>query len=215
MASTPENVHYSAMTRHFILALGLVGAVAAACGEKPAASSARTVAPDSFRVNFETSRGAFSVECVRAWAPNGVDRFHELVQQHFYDQTRFFRVIPGFVAQFGLSADPKNNAAWDNAIPDDSVRQSNTHGMLTFAMQGPNTRTHQLFLNLVDNKQLDGMGFPPICHVVDGVSVVDSLYSGYGDSPDQIALERTGNSYLDREFPKLDYIKTARIAGAS
>jgi peptidyl-prolyl cis-trans isomerase A (cyclophilin A) len=193
----------------------MVGAVAAACGEKPEGSSARTVVPDSFRVNFETSRGTFAVECVRAWAPNGVDRFHELVQQHFYDQTRFFRVIPGFVAQFGLSADPKNNAAWDKTIPDDSVRQSNTHGMLTFAMQGANTRTHQLFINLVDNKQLDGMGFAPICHVVDGLTVVDSLYSGYGDSPDQTAIQRTGNSYLDREFPKLDYIKTARIAGAS
>jgi peptidyl-prolyl cis-trans isomerase A (cyclophilin A) len=202
------------MTRYLILMLTMVGAIAGACGEKPASSSARQVVPDSFRVNFETSRGAFAVECVRDWAPNGVDRFHNLVQQHFYDQTRFFRVVPGFVAQFGLSADPKNNAAWDTPIPDDSVRQSNAHGMLTFASMGANTRTHQLFINLADNKQLDGMGFPPICRVVDGLTVVDSLYSGYGESPDQIAVQRTGNSYLDREFPKLDYIKTARIAGA-
>src|SRR5215470_12077516 len=165
--------------RYAIPMLAMIGGVAIACGEKP------TAVPDSFRVSFETSRGTFVVECVRAWAPNGVDRFHALVQQHFYDQTRFFRVIPGFVAQFGLSADPKNNAAWDNPIPDDTVRQSNTHGMLTFAHKGPNTRSHQLFINLVDNKQLDGMGFSPICRVVDGLTVVDSLYSGYGDSPDQ------------------------------
>jgi peptidyl-prolyl cis-trans isomerase A (cyclophilin A) len=202
------------MKRHLILLLGPVVAVAAACGEKPAPSSAGKAVPDSLRVTFETSRGTFAVECVRAWAPNGVARFYDLVQQHFYDQTRFFRVIPGFVAQFGLSADPKNNAAWDGTIPDDSVRQSNTHGTLSFASKGPNTRTHQLFINLADNKQLDGMGFAPICRVVDGLSVVDSLYSGYGESPDQIALERTGNAYLDREFPKLDYIKTARITGS-
>jgi peptidyl-prolyl cis-trans isomerase A (cyclophilin A) len=193
----------------------VAGAVAAACGERPEASSARTVVPDSFRVTFETSRGTFVVGCLRAWAPNGVDRLHELVDQHFYDQTRFFRVIPGFVAQFGLSADPKNNVPWEKTIPDDSVRQSNTRGMLTFAaMSAPNTRNHQLFINLTDNKQLDGMGFAPICRVVDGLNVVDSLYSGYGDSPDQTAIQQIGNSYLDRTFPKLDYIKTARIAGA-
>jgi len=204
----------AATLRRAIPMLAMISVVALACGEKPGASSARTVVPDSFRVTFETSRGTFAVQCIRAWAPNGVDRFHELVEQHFYDQTRFFRVVPGFVAQFGLSADPKNNAAWDTAIPDDSVRESNTHGVLTFASQGAKTRTHQLFINLADNKQLDGMGFPPICRVVDGLSVVDSLYSGYGESPDQVAIQRSGNAYLDREFPKLDYIKTARIAGA-
>src|SRR5215831_5892507 len=170
----------------------------------PAASSA--AAPDSFRVTFETSRGPFVVECTRAWAPHGVDRFYQLVNGHFFDQTRFFRVVPGFVAQFGLSADPSGNAAWDAPIPDDSVRQSNKHGVLSFASQGPNTRTHQLFLNLADNTQLDGMGFPPICKVVQGLSAVDALYSGYGESPDQGAIQMQGNAYLNRTFPKLDYI---------
>jgi peptidyl-prolyl cis-trans isomerase A (cyclophilin A) len=196
--------------------------LSAACADKPAppagsnppstAAPASAAAPDSFRVTFETSRGPFVVECIRAWAPNGVDRFYQLVNGNFFDQTRFFRVVPGFVAQFGLSGNPRGNAAWDTAIPDDSVRQSNKHGMLSFASQGPNTRTHQLFLNLADNPQLDRMGFPPIGKVVEGLSVVDSLYSGYGENPDQGAIQMQGNAYLDRTFPKLDYIKTARIA---
>jgi peptidyl-prolyl cis-trans isomerase A (cyclophilin A) len=177
----------------------------------PAAPAASPAAPDSFRVTFETSRGPFVVGCIRAWAPHGVDRFYQLVNGHFFDQTRFFRVVPGFVAQFGLSADPSGNAAWDAPIPDDSVRQSNKHGVLSFASQGPNTRTHQLFLNLADNAQLDGMGFPPICKVVEGLSAVDALYSGYGEAPDQTAIQMQGNAYLNRTFPKLDYIKTARI----
>lgn len=176
----------------------------------PAASSA--AAPDSFRVTFETSRGSFVVQCIRAWAPHGVDRFYQLVNGHFFDQTRFFRVVPGFVAQFGLSADPSGNAAWETPIPDDPVRESNKHGVLSFASQGPNTRSHQLFLNLADNTQLDGMGFPPIGRVVEGLKVVDSLYSGYGEAPDQTPIQVQGNAYLNRTFPKLDYIKTARIA---
>ena len=180
--------------------------------ESAARSTPPTPTPDSFRVTFETSRGTFVVQVNRALAPNGADRFHQLVEQHFFDKARFFRVVPGFVAQFGLSADPSGNAAWDAPIPDDSVRQSNKHGVLSFASQGPNTRTHQLFLNLADNAQLDGMGFPPICKVVEGLSAVDLLYSGYGENPDQTAIQMQGNAYLNRTFPKLDYIKTARIA---
>jgi peptidyl-prolyl cis-trans isomerase A (cyclophilin A) len=190
-------------------------APAAGSGGPAAAVSSSGPSPDSFRVAFETSRGNFVVQVVRAWAPQGADRFYDLVQQHFFDGERFFRVVPGFVAQFGLTPDPKANASWDaKPIADDSVRQSNTHGMVSFASMGPNTRTHQLFINLADNAQLDGMGFPPLGRVVDGLSVVDSLYSGYGDTPDQIMIQSQGNSYLDRAFPKLDYIKTARIAPA-
>lgn len=209
----------AAHLRWTFLALGAVSAVGASCADKPAppppaaaAPTATTPAPDSFHVTFETSRGTFVVQCVRAWAPRGVDQFHTLVGQHFFDSTRFFRVVPGFVAQFGLSANPKGNEPWDSKlIQDDSVRQSNTHGTLSFASQGANTRTHQLFLNLADNPQLDGMGFSPIGRVVQGLAVVDSLYSGYGEAPDQGAIQMQGNAYLDRTFPKLDYIKTARI----
>jgi cyclophilin family peptidyl-prolyl cis-trans isomerase len=191
---------------------------AATVADKPASaapSAAPTPVPDSFRVTFETSRGRFVVQVNRAWAPNGADRFHELVAQHFFDETRFFRVVPGFVAQFGLSGDPKGNAAWDaKPIPDDSVRKSNAHGVLTFASMGPGTRTHQLFINLADNARLDGMGFPPIGRVIEGLSVVDSLYAGYGEDPDQTSIQMQGNTYLARTFPKLDYIKTARLSTA-
>src|SRR5215831_8351774 len=172
----------------------------------PTQAASSVAAPDSFRVTFVTSRGPFVVKCIRAWAPHGVDRFYQLVDAHFFDQTRFFRVVPGFVAQFGLSANPTGNAAWDAPIPDDPVRQSNKHGVLSFASQGANTRSHQLFLNLADNPQLDGMGFPPLCKVVQGLSAVDALYSGYGESPDQGAIQMQGNAYLNRTFPKLDYI---------
>jgi peptidyl-prolyl cis-trans isomerase A (cyclophilin A) len=199
-----------------MLTVAALSAMLLACtdrAESAARSTPPTPTPDSFRVTFETSRGRFVVQVNRALAPNGADRFHQLVEQHFFDQTRFFRVIPGFVAQFGLSADPKGNGSWDSRpIPDDSVRASNTHGALSFASMGAGTRTHQLFINLADNAQLDGMGFPPIGRVVDGLSVVDSLYSGYGESPDQAAIQTEVNAYLDRTFPKLDYIKTARIS---
>jgi peptidyl-prolyl cis-trans isomerase A (cyclophilin A) len=196
---------------------GLCG-IALACEDKPASvaqAAAPTPVPDSFRVAFETSRGRFVIQVNRAWAPLGADRFHALVEQKFFDQTRFFRVVPGFVAQFGLAPDPKGNEAWDNKpIGDDSVRQSNTRGALTFASMGPETRTHQLFINLADNARLDAMGFAPIGRVVEGLGVVDSLYAGYGESPDQQYIQTLGNSYLDRMFPKLDYIKTARLSAA-
>jgi len=199
-------------------------ALVAACREKapPAADTtgagAKSTAvagpaPDSFRVAFETTRGNFVVQVNRAWAPAGADRFYELVGQQFFDGEKFFRVVPGFVAQFGLSGDPKRNEPWDaKRIPDDSVRHTNAKGTLTFAaMSVPNTRSHQLFFNLKDNAPLDGMGFAPIGVVVQGMSVVDSIYSGYGETPDQTSISNLGNSYLDRAFPKLDGIKAARI----
>jgi peptidyl-prolyl cis-trans isomerase A (cyclophilin A) len=182
-----------------------------AAGAKAAAVAGP--APDSFRVAFATTRGNFVVQVNRAWAPAGADRFYELVGQQFFDGEKFFRVVPGFVAQFGLSGDPKQNEPWDaKRILDDSVRQTNAKGTLTFAaMSVPNTRSHQLFFNLKDNAPLDRMGFAPIGVVVQGMPVVDSLYSGYGETPDQTSIGNLGNSYLDRAFPKLDAIKTARI----
>lgn len=184
---------------------------AAAPPPAPAPTATGATAPDSFRVAFETTRGKFVVQINRAWAPLGADRFYQLVDKHFYDGARFFRVVPGFVAQFGLSADPKDNATWDTRIPDDSVKQKNLRGTLTFATQGPNTRTHQMFFNLVDNVRLDGMGFAPIGKVVSGMAVVDSLYGGYGEDPIQDFIQSQGESYLQRTFPKLDKIKSARV----
>lgn len=155
------------------------------------------------------------VQGIRSWAPVGVDRFHDLVTQGFFDDERFFRTIPGFITQFGLAGDPSRKEPWDDKkLPDDSVRQSNLRGTVSFAMQGPRSRTHQLFINLVDNTQLDRLGFAPIGRVVQGMDVVDSLYSAYGDNPDQEFIQRMGNSYLNRMFPKLDYIKSARIVSA-
>ena len=170
-------------------------------------------------MTFETSRGPFVVEAHRAWSPNGVDRFYNLVKSEFYDGTRFFRVIDGFMAQFGISGDPRVSAAWqDRVIPDDTVKhQSNLRGRVSFGTRGPNTRTTQLFINFRDNVNLDA-GYPPIGEVVEGMSVVDSLWKGYGEGapagrgPDQERIVTEGNRYLVLEFPKLDYIKTARVA---
>jgi len=179
---------------------------------KVAVDTGARPAPDSFRVAFETTRGNFIVQVNRAWAPLGADRFYALVGQQFFDGEKFFRVVPGFVAQFGLNGDPKRNEAWDSHLLDDSVRHTNAKGTLTFAaMAVPNSRSHQLFFNLKDNPGLDRMGFAPIGVVVEGQSVVDSLYSGYGETPDQTSVQNLGNSYLDRAFPKLDAIKSARI----
>jgi peptidyl-prolyl cis-trans isomerase A (cyclophilin A) len=204
--------------RRFTTLVGLVCVplLAAACADKsspPAQGGAPHQAPDSFRVTFETTRGPFVVQVSRALAPIGADRFYDLTQQHFFDDSRFFRVVPGFVVQFGLNGDPKANAPWDaKQLADDSVRQTNARGTIVFATQGPNTRTHQLFINLADNARLDQMGFAPMGRVVDGMNVVDSLYADYGESPDQQFIQTLGNAYLDRSFPKLDRIKTAKIS---
>lgn len=183
--------------------------------------------PDSFVVRFETSRGRVDVMARKAWAPIGVDRFYTLVQNHYYDEARFFRVVKGFVAQFGLAAEPARTAAWRvRAIADEPVKHSNTRGTVSYARGGPGTRTVQLFFNLVDNARLDTantFGFPPIAEVVSGMSAVDSLYSGYGNAaprtgatatasgPQQDSISMLGNSYLERGWPKLDYVKTARV----
>lgn len=175
-------------------------------------------APDSFKVAFETSKGNFTVVAHRDWAPRGVDRFYHLVRLGFFDEVRFFRVLTGFMAQFGMSGNPDVTAAWEPLqLEDDSVKMENTRGRLSFAMGGPNTRTTQLFINTVDNRNLDGMGFAPIGEVTDGMAVVDSLYADYGEGPpggpgpDQGRIGAQGNAYLTPNFPKLDFIRSARI----
>ena len=173
-------------------------------GEAPAA-------PDSFRVTFETTRGNFAVDVIRAWSPRGADRFHQLVNAGYFKDVAFIRVLPGFVAQFGMHGDPAVNRRWERPILDDPVVQSNKRGTIVFATSGPNTRGNQFFVNYGDNARLDGMGFSPFGRVVEGMSVIDSIYSGYGESPDQSRVGAEGNAYLKREFPRLDYIKSARI----
>ena len=181
-------------------------------------SRATEQAPDRFRVRFETTKGPFVVEVTRAWAPRGADRFFNLVRAGYYDDVAFFRVIEGFMVQFGINGDPRVNAVWREArIPDDPVTQSNRRGMVTYAMAGPDTRTTQLFINFKNNASLDAQGFAPFGRVVEGLSVVDSLYSGYGEGaprgmgPDQGRVQGEGNAYLRGSFPRLDFVKTARV----
>jgi peptidyl-prolyl cis-trans isomerase A (cyclophilin A) len=174
-----------------------------------------------FYVKFSCSMGDFVVQFYPHWSPNGVKRIYELTNDKFFDDIRFFRVVEGFMAQFGVSGDPGMNQKWGNAnIPDDPVVESNKRGYVTFAMGGPNTRSTQLFINFGDNSRLDnyGAGFPPIGKVVSGMDAVDAIFSGYGDMPSQggtgpnpAMIESGGNTYLNEYFPKLDYIKKARF----
>jgi len=175
-------------------------------------------APPVYKVKFDTSKGSFEIQVHRDWAPAGADRFYNLVKNGFFDNTRFFRVVSGFMVQFGLHGDPNVSAQWRQArIRDDQVKQSNTRGMVTFATAGPNTRTTQVFINFGDNNRLDGMGFAPFGQVVSGMNVVDALYSGYGEGapggngPEQGRIQQEGNAYLTKDFAKLDYIKKATI----
>ncbi|HZC66439.1 MAG TPA: peptidylprolyl isomerase [Candidatus Dormibacteraeota bacterium] len=187
---------------------------------KPALLKAQ--APDTYQVKFTTTKGEFVVTVTRAWAPIGADRFYNLVRHHFYDNASFFRVINGFMAQFGVSAYPQVSAAWEKAeIKDDPVTQSNLKGFITFAAASePNTRTTQVFINLVDNKRLDASRFAPFGQVTEGMDVVEALNSEYGEGapdgkgPDQEQIGKTGKPYLDKSWPRLDSIKTAVIVGA-
>ncbi|MGH9736976.1 MAG: peptidylprolyl isomerase [Candidatus Acidiferrales bacterium] len=173
-------------------------------------------APDVYDVKFDTTRGDFVVQVTRAWAPIGADRFYNLVKHGYFTGAAFFRVVPGFIVQFGLSADPAVNRVWRSAnIKDDPVTQSNKRGTLTFATAGPNTRTTQLFINFADNAGLDRQGFAPFGLVTSGMDVVDKLYSGYGERPDQGAITTQGAAYLEKNFPKLDTIKSATIVPAA
>ncbi len=184
----------------------------------PGDSAFRQVAPDTFIAAFQTSRGDFFVQVVRTWSPRGADRFYNLVRNGFYDGNRFYRVIDGFIVQWGASGDPAVNRAWARqCIYDDPVKQSNTRRAVTFAFGAPNTRTTQVFINYGVNWRLDDTGFAPFGEVIEGMEVVDSLYDGYGDGPprgngpDAGRVSREGNAYLAREFPQLDSIVHARI----
>jgi len=175
-------------------------------------------APAVFRAKFTTTKGDFVVEVTRAWAPRGADRFYNLVKYRFYDGAPIFRVIPGFVVQFGISPRPEVSQAWERAtISDDPVTQSNTRGMVTFATAGANTRTTQIFINLGDNSNLNKMGFSAFGKVVEGMEVIDKFYSGYGEGqpdgngPNQGRMQKEGRAYIEKGFPQLDTIKTAVI----
>jgi peptidyl-prolyl cis-trans isomerase A (cyclophilin A) len=175
-------------------------------------------APELYKARFSTSKGDFIVEVHREWAPLGADRFYNLVKGGFYDNVRFFRVVSGFMAQFGIHGDPGIAKQWSDAnIQDDPGKQSNGRGFVTFATAGPNTRTTQVFLNLVDNNRLDSMGFAPFGRVTAGMEVVDQLYAGYGEGaprgkgPFQGKIQAEGNAYLERDFPQMDFVKKATI----
>ena len=167
---------------------------------------------DEFSVKFETSKGDFIVEVHPAWAPRGAARFRELVEAGFYNENRFFRVVPGFMVQFGLNGDPGVQSKWRNSdFPDDPVAKSNTPGMVTFATAGPNSRTTQIFINYGNNAFLDEQGFSPFGVVTSGMDVVKAINSEYGERPDQSLIQTRGNAYLNSGFPKLDFVKTATL----
>jgi len=203
----------------FAFALFIFGAQTLSwAGDLSNPASLNEKAPDVYKVKFDTSQGTFEIEVHRDWAPNGADRFYNLVKNGFYNDTRFFRVIKGFMVQFGISGNPKISQVWRNAnIPDDPVDESNLRGFVTFATAGPNTRTSQVFINYGDNPSLDGQGFAPFGKVISGLDVVQHLYSNYGEGaprgegPDQSRVQTEGNAYLQKNFPQLDYIKKATI----
>jgi peptidyl-prolyl cis-trans isomerase A (cyclophilin A) len=175
-------------------------------------------APESFKAKFTTTKGAFTIEVTRSLSPNGADRFYNLVKSGYFQDVAFFRVIPGFMGQFGIHGDPKVSAAWRGArIQDDPVKGSNKRGYVSFAMAGPNTRTTQFFINLVDNSNLDSMGFSPFGKVVEGQDIVDKINGEYGEGaprgrgPNQGLIQEKGNEYLKASFPNLDYIKSATL----
>jgi cyclophilin family peptidyl-prolyl cis-trans isomerase len=200
------------------LVWALVAAAAASLLD-PALPLGARQAPAVFHARCETSEGAFVVEVRRDWAPHGADRCFELVSSGFFDDSRFFRVVAGFITQFGIAGSPTITAAWrDRTIPDDPVRQSNTRGTIAYAMTGPGTRSTQLYINLGDNSRLDAQGFAPIGRVAAGMDVVDRLYAGYGERSGggmrggrQGKLLAGGNAWLDAEFPKLDRLLRVRI----
>ena len=170
-------------------------------------------APETYRAKFDTTRGVFVIEVKRSWAPIGADRFYNLVKNGFYDNCRFFRVVPKFMVQFGINGDPAVTAAWEQAnMKDDPVKKSNSRGYVTYAKTSmPNSRSTQVFINFGENTFLDNQGFSPFGKVVEGMNVVDSIYAVYGETPDQGRIHMAGNEYLEKSFPKLDYIKSAVI----
>jgi peptidyl-prolyl cis-trans isomerase A (cyclophilin A) len=208
-----------------ILALGAALTLAGASAPAPAQTgnladpaTLNDKAPATYKAKFETSKGTFVIEVNRAWAPNGADRFYNLVKSGYFDDARFYRVVSGFMAQFGFNGDPKISAAWRAArIKDDPVRQSNKRGFVTYATSGPDSRTTQVFINFDDNVGLDSQGFAPFGRVVSGMDVVEKLNAQYGDGPprgpgpDQARIHFEGNAYLNKSFPRLDFIRKATI----
>eukprot|EP01012_Entosiphon_sulcatum_P031619 TRINITY_DN401_c1_g1_i1.p1 TRINITY_DN401_c1_g1~~TRINITY_DN401_c1_g1_i1.p1 ORF type:complete len:205 (+),score=55.22 TRINITY_DN401_c1_g1_i1:35-649(+) len=194
------------------LALGLLSAAVLGVDPDP-------VAPDHFCVELVTTvsksptQGRVLLNITRELAPHGVDRFHNLVQQGYYDANGFFRVVPSFVVQFGISGDPAVSAKWKDAnIPDDAVKASNVAGTIAYASAGPNTRTTQLYVNTVDNTRLDGMGFQVFGNIVgDGLKTFIDVNPEYGQNPDQGQIYEKGNAYLKQNFPNLDYLTSASI----
>lgn len=187
---------------------------------KPASLAEK--APDVYEVKFVTTKGDFTVKVTRAWAPQGADRFYNLVKHGFYNGAAFFRVLDGFMAQFGIHANPRVSQVWQMArIMDDPVKKRNTRGYLSYAMGGANTRTTQIFINYADNSRLDADGFSPFGEVTAGMGVVDKLYSGYGEGaprgsgPDQGMIQGQGSAYLEKNFPKLDIIKSATLVASA
>jgi peptidyl-prolyl cis-trans isomerase A (cyclophilin A) len=181
----------------------------------PASLTAK--APAEFKVKFTTTHGDFVVAVHRDWSPLGADRFYNLVRNRFFTNAAFFRIVPNFIVQFGMSADPKVGAVWQDAnIKDDPVKPTNSNkkGTLVFATSGPNTRTTQLFINLKDNTPLDGQGFTAFGEVTEGMDVVAGLYAGYGEQPQQQLITQQGKAYLDKNFPKLDSVKSAVVLPA-
>lgn len=214
---------------HLLCAFGLFAAVAATKADDTNSTEAKPLsvspefadpakltakAPETFKAQFDTTKGKFIIEVTRSLAPHGADRFYNLVRSGYFTDIAFFRVIPGFMCQFGINGDPSVSAKWREAtIPDDPVKGSNTRGTITFAMAGPNTRTTQLFINFGNNVNLDSMGFAPFGKVIEGMDVVDKINGEYGENaPDvQGHIQMEGNAYLKKDFPNLDYIKSATI----
>jgi peptidyl-prolyl cis-trans isomerase A (cyclophilin A) len=188
------------------LAVGALGMTAYA------GQSADEKAPATFKVKFDSSAGPFVVEVNRAWAPNAADHFFTLVKNGFYNEARFFRVVPGFMVQFGINADPAVQAKFKSTIQDDPVKESNKRGYVTFAQtSAPNSRSTQIFVNYKDNAFLDGQRFAPFGRITSGMEAVDKINSEAGEKPNQGAIQSQGNAYLKKDFPKLDYVKTATI----
>jgi peptidyl-prolyl cis-trans isomerase A (cyclophilin A) len=184
----------------------------AACGAKDQSSEMKT-APAQYKVRMQTPKGDIVILVHHDWAPHGADHFYELVNMKFYDGNRFFRTVPKFVVQWGMNGDPNLNKKWEAiTIPDDPPKVSNKVGTVVFAATGePNSRTTQLFINLGDNSRLDASGFAPFGEVIQGMENVLNLNMEYGEQPQQGAIEQIGNDYLDQHFPRLDYVKTARV----
>ena len=209
----------SAVTLAAVLTLGLSATPLIAQGNLGNPGALTEQAPATYKARFDTSKGVFVIDVRREWAPVGADRFYNLVKNGFYDENRFFRVISGFMVQFGINGNPQVSTPWRNAqIKDDPVKQSNKRGFITFATSGPNSRTTQVFINFGDNSRLDGMGFASFGQVSSGMNVVDQLYSDYGEGapsgrgPNQGRMQGEGNAYLTKDFPNLDFVRKATIS---